>query len=209
METNPQQPVITFESCVEFLENKGKKLYTPNFKIYPEDYEVIYKLLVYFIKDTEKTEKHGISLRKGILLSGPVGCGKTSLMNLFRYYLDDNSRHILRSCRDISYEFIRDGFSVINKYSRGAFNLGIPKIYCFDDLGIENNLKYYGNDCNVMAEIMLSRYDLFISHRMLTHITTNLNSSEIGEIYGERVRSRMREQFNLIAFDTNSKDKRV
>ena len=209
MEPNPKQPLMPFESCIEFLENKGKKLYSPNFRIYPEDYEVIFKLLVYFIKDTGNAEKYNISLRKGVLLSGPVGCGKTSLMNLFRFYLEDNSRHIIKSCRDISYEFIRDGFSVIHKYSRAAFVHEVPKIYCFDDLGIENNLKYYGNDCNVMAEIMLSRYDLFISHRMFTHITTNLNSSEIGEMYGERVRSRMREQFNLIAFDKNSKDKRV
>jgi hypothetical protein len=59
-----------------------------------------------------------------------------------------------------------------------------------------------------MAEILLSRYDLFINHHMLTHLTTNLNSSEIEDIYGLRVRSRLREQFNLIAFDTEAKDKK-
>jgi DNA replication protein DnaC len=41
-----------------------------------------------------------------------------------------------------------------------------------------------------------------------THITTNLNAAEIEERYGERVRSRMREQFNLISFNSSSKDKR-
>jgi hypothetical protein len=61
----------------------------------------------------------------------------------------------------------------------------------------------------VLAEILLSRYDLFISRHMLTHLTTNLNSSEIEEIYGTRVRSRLREQFNLIAFSESAKDKRV
>jgi DNA replication protein DnaC len=59
-----------------------------------------------------------------------------------------------------------------------------------------------------MAEILLSRYDLFVTRRMLTHITTNLNSSEMEEIYGTRVRSRLREQFNLIAFSEGAKDKR-
>ena len=59
-----------------------------------------------------------------------------------------------------------------------------------------------------MAEILLSQYELFISRQMITHLTTNLNSTEIEKIYGKRVRSRLREQFNLIAFDTNSKDKR-
>jgi hypothetical protein len=60
-----------------------------------------------------------------------------------------------------------------------------------------------------MAEILLSRYDLFVSRQMITHLTTNLNSSEIEDIYGTWVRSRLREQFNLIAFDTNAKDKRI
>ena len=60
-----------------------------------------------------------------------------------------------------------------------------------------------------MAEILLSRYDMFIHHQMKTHITTNLNGDEIEEMYGIRVRSRMRELFNLIAFDETTKDKRV
>ena len=72
---------------------------------------------------------------------------------------------------------------------------------------VENNLKYYRNDCNVMAEILLSRYDLFISRHMITHITTNLNSTEIEAIYGTCIISRLREQFNLIAFDSNAKDR--
>jgi hypothetical protein len=47
-----------------------------------------------------------------------------------------------------------------------------------------------------MAEILLSRYDLFISKKIQTHITTNLSASEIEAQYGNRVRSRMRELFN-------------
>jgi DNA replication protein DnaC len=59
-----------------------------------------------------------------------------------------------------------------------------------------------------MAEILLSRYDLFVSRKLLTHITTNLSASEIETLYGNRVRSRIREQFNLIAFDKTANDKR-
>jgi hypothetical protein len=75
---------------------------------------------------------------------------------------------------------------------------------CFDDLGAEQSLKYYGNECNIMAEILLSRYDIFIAQDMLTHITTNLSASEIENGYGSRVRSRMREIFNLISFNSSS-----
>ncbi len=83
-----------------------------------------------------------------------------------------------------------------------------PIFYYFDDLGTENNLKFYGNECNIMAEILLSRYDLFLSGKLIAHLTTNLSASEIEVAYGNRIHSRMREFSNLIAFNRESKDKR-
>jgi ATPases of the AAA+ class len=196
-----------FTKYLSIIENTGKKLYHPGFKVIADDYEIIYKLLVYILQDNAGAEKYNLSFRKGILLSGPVGCGKTSLMNILRYL---QPQFLIKPCRDIGFEFIQDGYNIIHKYSRQSINKdGSPKTYCFDDLGTENNLKYYGNECNVMAEILLSRYDLFTSRHMLTHLTTNLNSPEIEEIYGTRIRSRLREQFNLIAFSESAKDKRV
>jgi hypothetical protein len=59
-----------------------------------------------------------------------------------------------------------------------------------------------------MAEILLARYDLFISKKIITHITTNLYASEIETNYGNRVRSRLRSIVNLISFDKTTKDKR-
>ena len=203
--------IFPFLECISVLEHAGKKLYSQKFKIAEEDHDVIFKLLVYFLRDEENAKRLEIDFQKGILLTGPIGCGKTSLMNLMRYISAAFTHHIMISCREVSFQFIQEGFSVIHKYSHESFRFRTekePKIYCFDDLGVESNLKYYGNECNVMAEILLSRYDLFISHNMLTHITTNLNSTEIEGLYGNRVRSRMREMFNLIGFDSGSEDKR-
>jgi hypothetical protein len=59
-----------------------------------------------------------------------------------------------------------------------------------------------------MAEIILSRYDIFISKQVITHITSNLSATEIEAVYGNRVRSRLREMLNLIAYDDGSVDKR-
>jgi DNA replication protein DnaC len=191
------------------MEQKGKELFGVQFKIHESDQELISRLLVYILRDEENAEKLNLSLQKGILLSGPVGCGKTSLMTLIRFFQPRDNRFIMKSCRDVSFEFIQEGYAVILKYSRNSFNKEIPLMYCFDDLGTENNLKYFGNECNVMAEIILSRYDKFISHKMITHITTNLNSSEIESLYGIRVRSRMREMFNLISFEKDARDKRM
>ena len=202
--------VYNFKQCLLFLEVKGKVLFGQHFRIYPEDRRLIYRLLVYMIGDEVNARKYGLDIRKGILLTGPVGCGKSCLMTLLQFFQPEQARYQVKSCRDISFEFIQNGYETIFRYSRGYVNdLKInPKNYCFDDLGTENNLKYYGNECNVMGEILLSRYDLFVSRMAQTYLTTNLTSSELEQCYGNRVRSRLREMFNLVAFDKNSKDKR-
>lgn len=194
--------------CVSFFGKRGKEAYGEKFKIYPEDYEILYKLIIYFLAHKEEAKRLNLDLSKGILLTGPVGCGKTTLMNLMRLIPPPERSYIVKPCRDISFEFIKEGYEIINRYSKLSYAGQQPRIYCFDDFGAEQALKYYGNECNVMAEILLSRYDLFISNKMLTHITTNLVSSEIDDCYGSRVRSRMRETLNLISFGSKALDKR-
>ena len=161
------------------------------------------------MKDEATCFQYNIKLNKGILLSGPVGCGKTTLMNLMKYLTPSEHKFFVKPCRDISFEFIHDGYQIIHKYSKGKLYESEPKTICFDDLGTENNLKYYGNECNVMAEILLSRYDIFTTKKIQTHVTTNLSASEIENVYGNRVRSRLREMINLIGFERNINDKRV
>ena len=197
-----------YQEVILWLENKGTELYGNHFKILENDYTIIYKLIAYFLRDEATCFQYNINLNKGILLSGPVGCGKTSLLNLMKYLTPTEHKFFVKPCRDISFEFIQDGYEVIHKYSKGKLYQSQPKTICFDDLGTENKLKYYGNECNVMAEILLSRYDIYISKNIQTHITTNLSASEIETYYGNRVRSRMREMFNLIAYDKTIKDKR-
>lgn len=199
-----------YENALLWLEKWGKKQYGDHFIIHEEDKAILLKLLCYFLKDEPVAEQFNINLNKGILLCGPIGVGKTSIMNLMRLFEPVQSRYLMKSCRDISFEFIKEGFEIIHRYTHKSFypNTHLPKNYCFDDLGTENSLKYYGNETNVMMEILLSRYDLFISRKLITHLTTNLSASEIEETYGNRVRSRMREMFNLISIDNNNQDKR-
>lgn len=198
----------SYPDVILWLEKKGVELYGNNFKILESDHSIIYKLIAYFLKDEPTCFQFGIDLNKGILLSGPVGCGKTSLMNLMKHLTSTEHKFSVKPCRDISFEFIQDGYKIIHKYSIGKLYESQPKTICFDDLGVENNLKYFGNECNVMAEILLSRYDIFIAKKINTHVTTNLSASEIENAYGNRVRSRLRELCNLIAFENITKDKR-
>lgn len=204
---------FSFPTSLQWMEERGKILFGNHFSIAESDYKLIYKLLVYAIGIRKNATRHGINFKKGILLGGPIGCGKTSLMKLVNYFFPIETQYAVKPAREISFEFEKEGFMVINWYSKGSFfkigNMPVPKVYCFDDLGLEQTPKYYGKECNVMAEILLNRYDLFVSKRLFTHITTNLLASELESIYGNRIRSRMREMFNLVAFDKDAKDKRI
>lgn len=192
-----------FDKILIYLNAKGKQLFGKNFRIYDEDIAIIRKLCHYFIKDKENCERIGIDINKGILLSGPVGCGKTSLMKLLKYLVPLQRPYLLAPCRNIVFGFNHLGYKTIEDY-------GDSSSICFDDLGVEPMGRHYGKDCNVMGEVLLSRYELYLQTKtkVKTHATTNLNAEELEERYGNRVRSRMRELFNLIAFDKGAGDKR-
>lgn len=199
-----------FEKIITYLNIKGHILFGKNFRLYKEDKTLLFKLCCYFIQDHQSCANMGIDTSKGILLSGPVGCGKTSLMKLLPFIAPQKINYEIIPTRNIVFNFNTTGFQVLEKYNE-------TKNYCFDDLGVEPIGSHYGKDLNVMGEILLSRHDLFTKSEKtalsfpkgsITHATTNLNAEELENRYGSRVRSRLRELFNLIAFDQNCMDKR-
>lgn len=193
---------FNFKQSCSYLQEMGKEQFGPDFRLYNSDKEIIYKLMIYAIRDKENCTLHGIDLNKGVLLNGPVGCGKTSLMTLIRPFLYPPFYFSVIQTREIAMQYNREGFPVIHNYGRSQ------KVYCFDDLGVEESVKHFGNECNTIAEILLHRYDLLINYGITTHATTNLNSDELEKRYGNRVRSRLRTMFNLISFPETVKDKR-
>lgn len=192
--------IYDFPKILVFLEAKGKQLFGDRFKIGKTDKAILLVLCNYFVKDLENCEKDGIDPSKGILLTGPVGCGKTSLMKLLKH-LPQQRNYEVMPCRNIVFAFNHLGFKTVQDYGDSGF-------FCFDDLGVEPMGRYYAQDCNVIGEILLSRHELFLNTGVKTHATTNLNAEELEDRYGQRVRSRMRELFNLIAYEKHTKDKR-
>ncbi|PJX22777.1 hypothetical protein CAP47_07055 [Psychroflexus sp. S27] len=199
----------SLKEVVNFLTAKGKERFGDHFKIYPTDHELIYKLCILMIQDKRNAKRLHLNLNKGVLLSGPVGVGKTSIMQLISEICHQKPEYKTKTAREITFAYNENGSKIISQY-------GNQKSYCFDDLGLEPTGRFYGKDANVMAEVLLSRHELYTNYRTkpkfflkrMTHITTNLNASEIEERYGKRVRSKLREMLNLIAFHPNTKDKR-
>ena len=172
----------------------------------------IYQMLCQYFSGDESFELHdGFSLKKGIILVGPVGCGKTSLMRMF----GQNSFRPFKviHCRTIAGDYSKDGSIVLKTYSEKQIgyehqNFGHKSLgRCFDDLGTEVLTKHFGNQQNVMQDILYRIYDNQSIGEF--HITTNLTGEEIEESYGTRIRDRMREMFNQMFFDPAVKSRRV
>jgi DNA replication protein DnaC len=178
------------------------------FTIDEENINVVELLCLYFSGDPE-FEKLGYSLKKGIMLSGPKGVGKSTLMKLFR--ANQVQSYALTSCRTVAGDYQKDGYDAIAKYSRiltESRNIFNHKNYgyCFDDLGTEGDRKHFGDQMNVMREILLNRYDKCPLNS--TFLTTNLTPEEITNIYGDRVFDRCIEMFNSIEFSETAKSRR-
>lgn len=91
---------------------------------------------------------------------------------------------------------------------------------CLDDLGTETvPSKRFGEEKNVMAEILLARYESLLyavnnespeinPMNYITHVTTNLTGPKLIELYGDRINDRLKEMCNVIVFPNESKSRR-
>ncbi|WP_203532576.1 hypothetical protein [Draconibacterium halophilum] len=65
-----------FNACLKWLEDLGKKTYGQQFQLYPEDSELLYRLIVYAIEDKEVAEKRNLDLKKVFCYPGRLVAGK-------------------------------------------------------------------------------------------------------------------------------------
>lgn len=208
--TRTIQTPYDYHEILQLIIAKGKELFGPDYNIDDIDRAPILKLMTYFLQDENVADHLGMDLYKGLIINGPVGCGKTAIMRIMRALVSPRERFLIRPCREISLEFMREGYMVISRYSKQCFDIhsSAPRPSCFDDLGLETDVNYFGNSMNVMADILFHRYDLFMEAHMITYLTTNMDGEELEKRYGLRLRSRLRQMCNLIAFSPDSKDKR-
>ena len=211
-EVGSKVPQLTWQQMEQFVAYKfvtetGKKLRLTKYN------RKIFRLLCKYFTASPAFEQPGFSLQKGLLLMGPVGCGKTTMLRMFR----DNQYacFTVKSCLQISESYLsydsntkRDILEYHSNLLKNPVNTNVFRKSelgtCFDDLGIEDVKHKFGNETNVMAYILTRRYDTVPFH--FTHVTSNKSLDDIKDFYGHRLHSRMSEMFNLIIFPTQATD---
>lgn len=198
------KPLEFFEELKKTKSQTGKPFQVTEF-----NKDVINSLCFYFSNDEMFLNYNkDFSLRKGILLIGPPGVGKTHLMNFFKK--NPNASYTIPTCKAIAERYTnqwtRDDMNTIEYYSCNQVaevdhpynqqHLGI----CFGDLGTESESNSYGNKRNVMEEIVFNRYESKIPFN-LTHFTSNFNLEMLGKKYGPRFEDRIAEMCNIVILD--------
>ena len=193
--TTSSQGKSPYQTLADVLTRDGYKIDTVNGG-------VIKDLADYFGKSPEMR----LNPKKGIYLHGSIGCGKTFLMKLISQIVGFR----MVSTRRVVNDYAENGHEVIRRYGRESFkrvhrgggsfpDRDQPLTICFDDFGDEPDSKFYGQNVNVMNEIMMDRYEQFQDFGMITHVTTNYYKSEtIEKMYGPRLLSRISEMMNIV-----------
>lgn len=141
--------------------------------------------------------------KKGLLIIGGVGIGKTDYLKVFENILAKHSasRFKIYNAKLLVSDFEKCSTPIEKDY---FFKDKDRKRLCIDDIGSENNASNYGI-YNVVDHVISNRYD----KKLVTHATTNFSSSAndvdetlraLGERYGHRVYDRLFEMFNIIIF---------
>jgi hypothetical protein len=160
------------------------------------DTTLLIKVICFFLSSDERFEKElGFSLRKGLWIRGNYGLGKTYLMDCVK----DN---LLKPINIYSMVEIS---KVVKK--EGDYQIDFSKLIYIDDVGSEtdSNVKNFGTNINFFKDF-IELYYLNNSKFNQLIISTNNDFDEIEYKYGSRVRSRVKDMFNVI--DVTGKDLR-
>jgi DNA replication protein DnaC len=172
------------------------------FVIDAENKEVILCVLQYFSNHpdfiTNPAVKNKASLKKGLMICGNVGTGKTLLIKLIESCMNQSDKFLFVPCDMLTQKVMSEGAAYLEKYQSVKTHSGKENVVLFDDLGTEGVAKYYGNTINPMFDLIIKRYRLHTDWMLKTHFTTNLRPDEWSKTYDERTASRLNEMCNII-----------
>lgn len=145
-------------------------------------------------KNFFRSENHRLmnnwSFKKGLLLAGSTGLGKSLTMRAAAMAHLPGHEFTFNPCNNVVSQYETDGPKKVQSFFQG--------IRCFDDFGTEPKAIWYGKHHEFFRIVLEARYNAFIHTGLITHITTNLTIEDIGKRYGAHIESRLYEQFNII-----------
>jgi|GEM_PF-2205268 len=149
-----------------------------------------------------------LSLKKGVIVAGNIGAGKSTLMRVFEQANPAAGMSFnFASYQQIELELLE---AVAKKTgAKKALSKYCKRPYLIDDLGRENlGLHEYGMPFGFVEHIIEQRYHTGTPFHQL-HFTMNITTDQIRARYDARVYSRMAEMFNIIEFDVDAMDRRT
>lgn len=201
MENTKPYPRIDIAAYKRWFMYIAKQTTKGSFQIDDRNKDLVNDLFLYF-----HFQKGRLDLRKGLWLEGPVGTGKSTLMQVFSQYL----KSLQMGFRVYICSQVTTDYSLTGDLSRYLDNAGWsssgPVPMCFDELGREPlPAKYYGTELNVMQHILHIRYSYWQIAGLRTFVTTNANGNDIERLYGDFIRDRRKEMFNIIPVTGDSR----
>lgn len=201
MENTKPYPRIDIAAYKRWFMYVAKQVTKGAFQIDDRNRDLVNDLFLYF-----HFQKGRLDLRKGLWLEGSVGTGKSTLMQVFSQYL----KSLQMGFRVYICSQVTTDYSLTGDLSRYLDNAGWsssgPVPMCFDELGREPlPAKYYGTELNVMQHILHIRYSYWQTTGLRTFVTTNANGNDIERLYGDFIRDRRKEMFNIIPVTGDSR----
>jgi DNA replication protein DnaC len=183
----------------------GTEIYGDNFNLddplRKENYQRAYERLMTSLRNKKS---------KGLLVIGSIGVGKSNMMKVMQRVVKDTDRKFgwvtASQLKDLSEELTA---SRIKEMYGKDFQYDL----LIDDIGISIDVRRYGNTINILSEIIMERYELFIETGIKTHFTSNIypdlinnttNKPTLKTIYGTRVLDRMKEMCEMIIWKGTS-----
>lgn len=143
--------------------------------------------------------------KKGILLWGDIGTGKTTIIKGIQRYLaminqlcyGSNNRSIcieIRSAAEISLRYASDGMRALERWTDRdqAGHLAI------DEMGREEISTHFGTTCNTIQTLLQLRYEQRYAITTLGTTNIDMRSDEFTKRYGSYIFDRVKEMFNVI-----------
>lgn len=152
--------------------------------------------------------------KKGIMIVGPMGIGKTFIFKIFRSnpyqsFKLVSAKNLAKAAKTDSNNFFESIKKWILPNISNNFFGQKQLALMIDDLGTEDNINDFGNKTNVIQDVIEERYESFKKDKFPNlFITTNLTKEQLIERYGARSIDRLSEMLNVYSFDSALKSLR-